>query len=137
MVYSTGGFCAVNLAVHHPERYRSAVSLSGYFRALTDPTTGPLFKTLKDRQYNSPLLQLSTPRPIVNVLAICGTQDHRPLRDATAFVLAARGTAVHVQLHLAPGGHNFPFWTNQFPYAFSYLGTVLPAPTQAPALSTK
>jgi hypothetical protein len=41
--YSTGGYCAVNLAMHHPGRYRAAASLSGYFTAPTDSGTTRLF----------------------------------------------------------------------------------------------
>jgi S-formylglutathione hydrolase FrmB len=28
--YSAGGFCAINLALRHPEQYAAAASLSGY-----------------------------------------------------------------------------------------------------------
>ena len=37
--YSTGGFCAVNLALHHPDRYAAAASLSGYYNAIVDDST--------------------------------------------------------------------------------------------------
>lgn len=40
--YSTGGFCAVNLALHPPDRYAAAASLSGYFTAGTAPGTSRL-----------------------------------------------------------------------------------------------
>lgn len=44
MGYSTGGFCAVNLAIRHPDQFSAAVSLSGYFHAVTDNSTGDIYK---------------------------------------------------------------------------------------------
>lgn len=43
MGYSTGGFCAVKLAMRHPEIFRAAVSVSGYYHTLLDATTGSLY----------------------------------------------------------------------------------------------
>lgn len=40
--YSEGGFCAVNLGLHHPDRYTAAASLSGYFRAGQERGTASL-----------------------------------------------------------------------------------------------
>ncbi|MGZ6804817.1 MAG: alpha/beta hydrolase, partial [Nocardioidaceae bacterium] len=34
MGYSTGGYCAAKLALHHPRWYRTAVVMSGYFEAV-------------------------------------------------------------------------------------------------------
>ena len=56
---STGGFCAANLAMRHPDRYAAAASLSGYFTAITDRTTGDLYRgDQKLRNENSPLWRL-------------------------------------------------------------------------------
>ena len=40
---STGGYCAVKLAMMHSDRFAAAVSLSGYYSALQDFTTGSLY----------------------------------------------------------------------------------------------
>jgi hypothetical protein len=59
MGYSTGGFCAVNLALRHPNEYGAAASLSGYFVPLTDATTGNLYgRSTAARQANSPLWRM-------------------------------------------------------------------------------
>jgi hypothetical protein len=53
--YSTGGFCAVNIALHHPDRYAAAASLSGYYSAIVDDATGDLYKgNAAARRWNSP-----------------------------------------------------------------------------------
>ena len=41
---STGGYCALKLAVHHPGSYAAAAGLSPYYKAPIDPTTGDLFQ---------------------------------------------------------------------------------------------
>jgi S-formylglutathione hydrolase FrmB len=54
--YSTGGFCAVNIALHHPDRYAAAASLSGYYTALVGGSTGDLYRGhTAARRWNSPL----------------------------------------------------------------------------------
>ncbi|MFD0573181.1 alpha/beta hydrolase [Kitasatospora gansuensis] len=40
---STGGYCALKFALRRPDSYRTAISLSGYYAAPTDVTTGDLF----------------------------------------------------------------------------------------------
>lgn len=40
---STGGYCALKLAMHHPRIYAAGAGLSPYCAAPSDPTTGDLF----------------------------------------------------------------------------------------------
>jgi len=44
MGYSTGGYCAVNLALRNPHRYAVAISLSGQFTPVSDRSTGDLYR---------------------------------------------------------------------------------------------
>src|SRR5438309_241125 len=54
--YSEGGFCAVNLGLHHPDRVTAAASLAGYFTAGTDTGTKVLYVGQRDALLrNSPL----------------------------------------------------------------------------------
>ncbi|CAM5471367.1 alpha/beta hydrolase-fold protein [Streptomyces violaceorubidus] len=41
---STGGYCAVRPAAHHPEVYAARAGLSAYYDVPSDPTTGDLFQ---------------------------------------------------------------------------------------------
>jgi len=43
MGFSTGGYCAINLAMRHPDMFSAAVSLSGTGRPSHDHSTGDLF----------------------------------------------------------------------------------------------
>ncbi|MER7035287.1 alpha/beta hydrolase, partial [Streptomyces albidoflavus] len=40
---STGGYCALKLGLHHPDRFAASAGLSAYYKAAEDPTTGDLF----------------------------------------------------------------------------------------------
>jgi S-formylglutathione hydrolase FrmB len=48
--WSSGGYCALNLAVRHPQWYATAASMSGYDATPDDLVTGDLFHGRKDIQ---------------------------------------------------------------------------------------
>ncbi|MGB8649295.1 MAG: alpha/beta hydrolase-fold protein [Mycobacteriales bacterium] len=107
--YSTGGYCAVKLALHHPDWYPSAVSLAGYFYAVRDSTTGDLWggsRTL--REHNSPLWLVThrTP-PAVDVLVFASRQDSDSWRSTEQFLRVARPPLRTFGLLVQRGGHNY------------------------------
>jgi pimeloyl-ACP methyl ester carboxylesterase len=55
MGYSTGGYCAVDLALRHPGQFSAAVALDGYFGPAHDATTGDLFRHNAPQPTSSPL----------------------------------------------------------------------------------
>ena len=132
--YSTGGFCAVNLILQHPAQYGAAISLSGYFTPITDPTTGNLYAgNAKDRAQNNPAWEIT----------------HRQLLPISLFLAAGRGdreamTALHrfaprlpkpitASIAILPhGGHNETVWRKLLPPAFSWLGFHLSRPSRHP-----
>ncbi|MGC0416953.1 alpha/beta hydrolase [Embleya sp. AB8] len=127
--YSTGGFCAVNLALHHPERYAAAGSLSGYFRAVVDGDTGDLYRGRQDvRRWNSPQW-LVTHQPVDTALYLAaGGDDHTAHRDMLDLRRAIGTRADVVAVTLPAGGHNFRVWSTAVPAAFDWLAGKLPAP---------
>ena len=124
---STGGFCATDLLLRHPERYAAAASLSGYYRALTDVTTGRLYPTAAQRDAHDPLWRLShLPRPDRALWVSAGTGEpgeYRQLGELLALPVAPlRVTAVSV-----PGaGHSFAAWRAVLPQALAFLSAELP-----------
>jgi predicted esterase len=109
MGYSTGGFCATNIALRHPDMFATAVSLSGYAHPYIDGSTGTLFGgDASARALNDPLWRLNNlPPPAVNLLLTSTQEDPQPLHDALALAQAAQPPA-QVQLLVLPrGGHNF------------------------------
>jgi enterochelin esterase-like enzyme len=122
MGYSTGGYCAVDLALRHPERFASAVSLDGYFAPAIDNTTGDLFKgdAAAQRSY-TPTRTVHDRRPAaLRFYLVAGTAEAKVRSEARAFAAAVRppDTATVVEV---PGGHNWDTWNRAMPGALTWL----------------
>ena len=124
---STGAMCAVKLAVTDPNRFTAAVSLSGYFRAVRDVTTGDLYGgSTTVRHLNDIIWRLQhLPPPPVSVLVATSLTE----RGADGYKSAQRFLAlVHApmsadEIVLSRGGHNFETWNRELPDALRWLGT--------------
>ena len=132
---STGGYCAVNLALRHPDRYAAAASLSGYFHALTDVTTGDLFHGPALRQANDPTWRVQNlPLPAVALWLSAGTGEVRELDDLRDFAAVLPASA-DVTTVVGPGaGHAVPAWAALLPQALSWVSSRLPPATAPPPL---
>ncbi len=134
MGYSTGGFCATNLALHHPERYAAAASLSGYFTAGEDPLTGRLYggRGRFSRNANSPLWWVTHRAPVAPPLYIFASGgDPNAVRAARAMVTALQkhDKSLPMEYALLPtGGHNWGVWSAGFAPALDWVAQYLPAP---------
>jgi len=130
MGYSTGGYCAVNLALRHPDRYRAAVSLAGYNAPAHDRTTGDLFAgSSRLRDQNTTIWRVRyLPRPVLDLLLMDTYDDKESFRDDRALA-AAPIPPIHVSVvSLAHGGHNFTIWRAEELTAFAWLSTCLTPP---------
>lgn len=128
---STGGFCAVNLTLRHPDRYGAAASLSGYYRPLTDVTTGDLYggsSALRDA--NDPSWRIThLPVPPVHLWLSAGTGEPGPLRDLQEFTGLLHSPVDATAVTTAGAGHNFAAWSAVLPQALGWLSARLPAGT--------
>ncbi len=131
---STGGFCAVNLALHHPERYAAAASLSGYFTAGEDPDTGRLYggHGKFSRDANSPLWWVTHRSPVAPpIYLFASAGDPSAVREAQIMAAAlakhARGLPTDYD-ELPSGGHNWGVWSVAFSPAVDWIAQYLPAP---------
>lgn len=120
--YSTGGFCAVDLALRHPDRYASAVSLDGYFAPAQDATTGDLFAHRADVQRAfTPTATVQDARPYpVRFYLVAGDTEAKSKRDAHAFAALVRAPDSATVVESA-GGHNWGTWTAAMPAALKWL----------------
>lgn len=135
MGYSTGGFCAVNLALHHPERYAAAVSLSGYFTALTDRTTGDLYhRDRAARLKNSPQWLVRHHDPAPSLYLFASGDDRQAVAQVRAFAAALPPTDPPTVVVAAHGGHNFMVWNAASIAAFDWLASHLIGPSSPPVV---
>jgi enterochelin esterase-like enzyme len=125
--YSTGGFCAVKLAMLNPREFPFAVSLAGYYLALQDHTTGDLYgNDLGYRDENNLDWRLQNlPAPPISVLVTSSKIGERTYAPTVRFVSLVRPPMQAYTLYLPQGGHNFVTWGRELPQALMWLSARL------------
>ncbi|MEW2619845.1 alpha/beta hydrolase-fold protein [Streptomyces sp. NPDC048106] len=120
--YSAGAQCAVKLAVAHPDRYRAAVSMSGY----NDPIGERNSLAAQNpalRAENNPYLLLrkaAVPPPVA--LYVSGEPGDGYEAGMALASVAKAPTTVHVVfLPRSAGGHTMALWRPQVPAVFRWL----------------
>jgi len=128
---STGGYCAAKIAMTYPYLFRAAVSMSGYFTALSDTATGSLWggsQALRD--LNSPQWRMGhLPAPPVSLLVTTSRDEggRYGMANSLRFVASAR-TPTQVSTIVVPhGGHNLTTWIPEVPRVLTWLSQRLPA----------
>ncbi|MEV5573125.1 alpha/beta hydrolase-fold protein [Spirillospora sp. NPDC052269] len=128
--YSAGGFAAVNLVLKHPDLYKAAVSISGYYSPESPLVTAdPEFA-----RENDPVWRVSHTRtPPVSILMTASAQDAvDPPSESHRMLAAARTGArdTELQEYVAPlgGGHNQGAWEKMLPTAFRWFTRRLSGP---------
>jgi enterochelin esterase-like enzyme len=122
---STGGYCALKLAVHHPGTYAAGAGLSPYYKAPIDRTTGDLFrgdKALRDSADLRWYLR-NKPAPDTSLLVTSskvGESNYRATLDFIELVKSKRPTRIS-SIILDSGGHNFNTWRREIPGALQWL----------------
>ncbi|MDH6119906.1 esterase family protein [Kitasatospora sp. GAS204B] len=124
--YSAGAHCADRMALLHPDRYRAAISLSGY----SDPGALSSSLTAKDsklRQTANPLYILEhAPTPPKVALFQSGDKGDG-YEDGQALATAAKAPTT-VQVQLTTGPHTPSTWRPMVPSVFKWLSGIIPAP---------
>jgi enterochelin esterase-like enzyme len=125
--YSTGGFCAVKLAMLNPRQFPFAVSLAGYYQALQDRTTGALYgNDAGYRDENNLDWRLrNLPAPPVSVLVTSSKIGERTYPGTVRFVSLVKPPMQAYTLYLPQGGHNFATWGRELPQALMWLSARL------------
>jgi predicted esterase len=107
--WSTGAFCAAKLGLSDRGAYGSVVGFGGYYRPVTDRTTGDLFHgDRRLEEHNSPLWlydHLGTHG--VRMLLISGRQDRESWPSTTRMLQASSGNPDVSYVSFPAGGHNF------------------------------
>ncbi|MEU6535925.1 alpha/beta hydrolase-fold protein [Streptomyces sp. NPDC047000] len=122
---STGGYCALKLAMHHPGVYAAAVGLSPYYKAATDPTTGDLFRGDRRLRERADLRWCLThlPAPDTALLVTTSRLGETDYRATLEFVnrVRAKGLTRIASIVLGSGGHNFNTWRREIPAALQWM----------------
>jgi enterochelin esterase-like enzyme len=131
MGFSSGGYCAANLALRHPAAFGSAASLDGYYQPLDGPAAAVLQQDPALEQINNPLAaanslsQSAAPLPSFWLMAGTGGAESK---QAAAFV-TAMSHVEQVPLTLVRGAnHDFYAWQSVLPQAMEWTWRTLATP---------
>ncbi|AIA05570.1 alpha/beta hydrolase [Streptomyces noursei] len=133
--YSSGGSCALQLAMRHPRTYTAAAALSPDYKVSNDPTTGNLFGDGKDRgkrrEEHDLMWRLAhLPSPDVNVLIGTSRSGEKNYPAARAFLAAVRPPMKADSIVLDHGSHNFATWRRELPAALQWMSRTLVFPEE-------
>lgn len=130
---STGGYCALKLAMTHSDRFTAAVSLSGYYDAVRDFTTGNLYgRSAAYRDENDLFWRIANrPPPPVSVLLASSRVGERDYQDTLRFLGLIQSPMHGYRLIVPVGGHNFRTWQRELGPALDWLSARLAPPSTA------
>jgi enterochelin esterase-like enzyme len=120
---STGGYCAVKLAMKASDRFTAAVSMAGYFYPRQDWQTGDLYGGSKDvKDDNSLIWRLQhLPPPPVSVLVTTSPDGEKDFGEARRFLQAVRPPLTSDRILVPGGGHNPRTWRRVLPDALQWM----------------
>ncbi|WP_455353689.1 alpha/beta hydrolase [Streptomyces sp. SYSU K217416] len=120
---STGGYCALKIALHHPGTFAAGAGLSAYYKAAEDPTTGDLFHgDQKLRQRANLLWSLDHLPPAgTSFLVTSSREGEGNLKDTLKFIEKVKTPGRVSSIMLDSGGHNFNTWRREIPPALVWL----------------
>jgi len=130
--YSSGGYCAANLALRHPAAFGAAGITDAYFRPTDGPAAAALHFNAQAMAQNDPLALAQRLRPgtapLPQLFVSASTDASRYSKGAEAFVAALRGVE-SVTFARQPGaGHNFYAWRAVVPHVLTWMWTAVAPP---------
>lgn len=130
--FSSGGYCAANLALRHPASFGAAGIMDGYFRPGDGPAAAALHSDPAAEQANDPLLAARRLGRSVAALPSfwisAGTGNRADIAAARAFTSALHGVE-QVTLFRQPGaGHDFYAWGAATPRMLQWMWTQVAPP---------
>ena len=129
--YSSGGFCAADLALRHRTSFGAAAVINGYFRAADGPAGTALNHSQPLEAANSPLYlaERLTPdgSPLPAFWVAAGTNDKADYQPATVFT-AALNRIEQVPFYKLNAGDTANEWSAALPNALAWMWQQLAPP---------
>ncbi|MFE9020632.1 alpha/beta hydrolase [Streptomyces sp. NPDC007808] len=122
---STGGYCALKLAMHHPEVYAAGAGLSAYYNAPIDATTGDLFQGDEELRNAANLGWYldHKPAPDTSLLVSSSKVGESNYKATLKFIERVKATKLTriSSIILESGGHNFNTWRREIPGTLEWM----------------
>lgn len=130
--YSSGGYCAANIALRHPNSYGAAAVINGYFRAADGPAGSALHHSQLLEVANSPLYLAEKLAPDASPLpafwVAAGTNDTADYKPATVFAAALDRIEQVPFFKLYNAGDTANAWSAALPVALTWMWQQLAPP---------
>ncbi|MEV4442179.1 alpha/beta hydrolase-fold protein [Streptomyces sp. NPDC049577] len=147
--YSSGGTCALELAMRQPNVYPAAAALSADYKVGNDLTTGNLFGSgpdAKQKQHEHDLIWRlqNMPAPRVSVLVTSSKKGEKNYGETEKFLKAVKEPMTSASIILPEGSHHFTTWRREIGPLMEWMSQQLtfpqdtadkPAPPANPAPS--
>ncbi|MEV4742215.1 alpha/beta hydrolase-fold protein [Streptomyces sp. NPDC049555] len=116
--YSSGGTCALELAMRFPGVYPAAAALSGDYKVGNDLTTGNLFgsgpQAKRNQQEHDLIWRLENlPAPRVSVLVTSSKKGEKQYGETERFLKAVKPPMSASSIILPEGSHHFTTWRRE------------------------
>ncbi|MFF4902391.1 alpha/beta hydrolase [Streptomyces sp. NPDC001068] len=122
---STGGYCALKLAMHHPDVYAAGAGLSPSYKAPLDATTGDLFQGDRNLRNRADLwwLLAHEPAPDTSLLVTSSRVGETNYKATLKFIARVQATDLTriSSIILDSGGHNFNTWRREIPATLEWI----------------
>ncbi|MFE6892223.1 alpha/beta hydrolase [Streptomyces sp. NPDC057694] len=120
---STGGYCALKVAMHHPGVYGAGAGLSPYYKAPHDPTTGDLFHGVVrlERRADLKWYLAHVPPPVTSLLVTSSKVGEHNYKSTLDFIKRVKPPTRVSSIILDSGGHNFNTWRREIPATLEWL----------------
>jgi S-formylglutathione hydrolase FrmB len=130
--YSSGGYCAANLALRHRGSYGAVGLMDGYYQAADGPAGVALGDNPTAMAENSPLtLAARLPwatEPMPSFWVTAGTANADDYREAKALLAALRGVTRPSFVVEKGALHNFYAWSAALPSLLAWMWQQLATP---------
>lgn len=120
---SMGGYCSLKLAMRNSDVFSTAASLSGYYGAIKDVTTGDLYGGSQAvRNENDLFWRLrNLPAPPVSVMVTTSKVGEKNKEGTERFLSLVKPPMRASSLVLDSGGHNFQTWNRVLPQVLRWM----------------
>jgi len=118
--YSTGGWCATQVAIRHPDLYSNAVSLAGYFKPIFSLGVSKREKKFLTNKYD--LIAILKKSPSNQHLLIIASQKDKFTKAAAQNFMKDASLLIPIRYIPIPiGGHNTSVWKPFVSTAFEWI----------------
>ncbi|RLV01519.1 esterase [Streptomyces griseocarneus] len=131
--YSSGGTCALELAMRQPSVYPAAAALSADYKIKNDLTTGNLFGggeegKQREREHDLIWRLKNLPAPKVSVLVTSSKKGEKNFKETEKFLKAVKEPMNASKIILDEGSHNFTTWRREIGPSLEWMSKQLVFP---------